>query len=294
MTRRSTAEAATHLYGDMPYHQRAQEALPILVRQAIAGKELTYGQLALELGMPNPRNLNFPLGSVGTTLLALSEEMGINIPPIQCLVINQKDRLPGEGIAWFLKDRLLANFTSLSKKEKHQIVQVMHKEIFAFKKWHAVLGQLDLVPSTDDFHDLIDSAGNSGGHKESEDHIRLKLFVANYPALFGIESDHHGHDEVRLPSADRLDVSFYTRSKWIAVEVKSKKSDEGDITRGLFQCIKYGAVMTADLGARGIERSVRALLVVEQKLPSKLVKLAHTLGVEFVEVSKTEDGYEII
>ena len=58
------------------YQRRAFSALPLLVRQAEAGQTIHYGQLARELGMPNPRNLNHVLGSIGTSLRNLGQLWG--------------------------------------------------------------------------------------------------------------------------------------------------------------------------------------------------------------------------
>ena len=49
------------LISDKLYVQRARIALPILVRQAKNGECIFYSNLAEEIGMPNPRNLNYVL-----------------------------------------------------------------------------------------------------------------------------------------------------------------------------------------------------------------------------------------
>jgi hypothetical protein len=61
---------AKNIFGYELYQRRARVAFPILVRQADAKEPITYEALAAELGMPNPRNLNFVLanGSAHTTL----------------------------------------------------------------------------------------------------------------------------------------------------------------------------------------------------------------------------------
>ena len=64
----TTAMAATPLSGDKLYQERARAALPLLVRQAEAATPIFYSSLARELGMPNPRNLNYVLGCIGQTL----------------------------------------------------------------------------------------------------------------------------------------------------------------------------------------------------------------------------------
>src|SRR5262249_3228678 len=100
-----TAMIAKPFAGDKLYQERARAALPLLVRQAIAGSAIRYGELAAELGMPNPRNLNYVLGSIGQTIKALSKHWRLDVPPIQCIVINKKTGLPGEGVGWFVSDK---------------------------------------------------------------------------------------------------------------------------------------------------------------------------------------------
>jgi hypothetical protein len=87
-----TAEAALPIdpHGKL-YQQRAYEALPLLIRKAMAGRTIYYGDLAAEMGMPNARNLNFVLGSVATSLVHLSDEWKESIPPLQAIVVNQVD-----------------------------------------------------------------------------------------------------------------------------------------------------------------------------------------------------------
>ena len=92
--------AAGLIGGDKLYQKRARRALPILVRQAIAHRTMFYTELASELGMSNPRNMNFPLGAIGNTILHLAETWGRPVPPIQALVVNKSTGLPGVGIAW--------------------------------------------------------------------------------------------------------------------------------------------------------------------------------------------------
>src|SRR5690606_5428016 len=126
-----TAENAEPLSGDKLYQQRARKALPILVRQALACTPITYEDLADELAMPNPRNLNYVLGSIGTALGNLSEDWEEEVPPVQCLVVNKTTRLPGEGIAWFVSD--LKTYKKLPMKQKREVVQAELTRIYSYK-----------------------------------------------------------------------------------------------------------------------------------------------------------------
>ena len=64
------------------------------------------------------------------------------------------------------------------------------------------------------------------------------------------------------------------------IEVKSVVSREGDIRRGLFQCVKYRALLQAEEAAAGNARSVDVYLACEHEFPTKLLGVAHVLGVE--------------
>ena len=91
-----TGEVAVGLTdGDKQYQERARRALPILVRQAMARRTMFYSELATELGISNPRTLNYPLGAVGNAMLDLAKTWGRPVPPIQALVVNKST-----GLAW--------------------------------------------------------------------------------------------------------------------------------------------------------------------------------------------------
>ena len=78
-------ESAKYISGDKLYQERARKALPLLVgrallvRQARAPRTIFYSELAPELGMKFPLNLNRVLGYIGEALTLLSEEWGEQI-----------------------------------------------------------------------------------------------------------------------------------------------------------------------------------------------------------------------
>jgi len=283
-----TASQSKNMFGDALYQERARRALPILVRQAIAQKPIFYEALASELGMPNPRNLNWVLGSVGTTLqeLALRPEWGEDIPHIQSLVINQRDRLPGSGFDSFLADRL-KGYQGLNSVEKRAYLAGYWHDIFAYPRWTDVLEACDLSPATTDAAKIIDKAktGHSAGGGEGPDHRALKEFVRDNPHLVGLPAGFPvGTVEAPLPSGDKLDVLFQARNRVFAVEVKSHISNDVDLTRGLFQCVKYRAVMEAERAFKGDSYTINAVLVVGKQFPDPLKPLQNSLGVEVIEI----------
>lgn len=278
----STAMISEPISGSKMYQARARAALPLLVRQAEAGVPIYYSDLAEELGMPNPRNLNYVLGSIGQSLELLSNLWKVKVPPIQCLVVNKNTGLPGEGIGWFLikKDE----FAKLPLRQKRALVEAELQHIFSYTRWHQVLQSLEIEQATSNFTPFIKNASAGFGGGESDEHKALKEYIALNPQVIGLNANvPAGITEYLLPSGDCLDVSFKGDKVWITAEVKSSISAEGDIVRGLFQCVKYRAVMEAVLLTESRPQNARALLVLESKLPKSLIPLRNMLGIEVIE-----------
>ena len=278
-TERAAAEFAR---GANKYQQRARTALPILVRQAKAHQTMFYGELAHEMGIPNPRTLNYPLGSIGRALLDLGKRWGRQVPPIQALVINKSSGCPGEGIAFFAPDA--KDFERATRRERRLIVDKMLQDVFTFSDWDQVLDTLGLppapvleLPSADEI-----SAHRGGG--EGAEHERLKEAVSVNPQWIGLSNSlSPGKIEANLRSGDSLDVLFSDSSRRIAVEVKGASAPVGEVIRGLFQCVKYEAVLDAEARVAGSRADCEAVLALGGSLPSELTPLRHTLGVKVFE-----------
>lgn len=273
-----TAQLSDTFWGDKLYQQRAREALPLLVRQAVVGETIFYSQLASEMNMPNARNLNFVLGCIGNTLIKLGKTHDLEIPPIQCLVVNKDTGMPGEGVGLFISG---GDFRALNTKQKKVVVQSQLAKIYAFPDWFQILKLLGLrVPK---FLEIpLTNIRNGGG--EGERHKALKRYVAENPTIIGLSHAWPvGQEEFFLPSGDSVDVMFTWKKQLVAVEVKSKISNTEDLIRGMFQCIKYQSVTEAMLSIQGQPQNVRTILVLESKLPPSLRKVQHMLGIEIID-----------
>jgi len=171
-----TAKKALSIHGNKLYQERARKALPILVRQAKASEKIFYEDLAEELGMPNPRNLNYPLGSIGKTLQEIGKSWKEKIPPIQCLVVNKNTGLPGEGISGFISYK--NEFKKASTKKKEALVKLVLAEISDYHRWDSVLKYLGLEPASipesviQEIEKSVLSKKGSGG--EGIEHKKLK------------------------------------------------------------------------------------------------------------------------
>lgn len=287
MKSKKAADIARSMFGPKPYQERARRALPLLVQYAKAGQPVPYGDLATELDMSNARNLNYVLGSVGRTLNELAEKQSKVIPRIQVIVVSKSRGLPSAGIDSF--------FGNPGPKDRTRLLSDEKRAVFNFKDWDRVLSDLGLAQCSASFGDQIKSAREfGGGGGESEDHRRLKEWISEHPEILGLRNPHLAETERKLASGDSLDVSFQTSRTWLAAEAKGIKSSEADLTRGIFQIVKYKAVMEAELKASKSQLKVSAVLVVAQKLPEDLRVLAKDLSVEFVEVVQVEDGYKTV
>lgn len=275
-----TAALSDLMTGNKLFLQRARLILPYLVRQAKAGRTIYYSDLAAETQIPNPRNLNYPLGAIGNALIALGEKMNLEIPPIQCVVINKVTNLPGEGIGWFINQ---TEFKKLSKTKKTQIINHQLGNIYIFQHWEKVLEELGLHEISIDIEEMIEKTKRLGfGGGESEHHRKFKHAVAKMPRLIGLDLK-EGEMEYRLPSLDCIDILFQDKSQLIGVEVKSAISCEADILRGLFQCIKYKHLIESEQIIKNKQPDSRVILVLQGEFPSSLLGIKNILGIEVID-----------
>lgn len=266
--------------GNQPYQQRARKVLPCLVKQGLAKRPITYSDLAEEIEMPNPRNLSRVLYCIGETLIELSEQINEKIPPIQCLVINKATGIPGDGVGGFISEE--EYFTKLSKEYKEYIVNKQLYKIYTYPHWSWVLDELNLEhPKLPNIPPIPKNKKRGG---ESPSHQELKKYIANNPTAVGLHDKcPKGEIEFSLPSGDFVDIIFTYRGQMVAIEVKSKISDVADIHRGLFQCVKYQAVLEAMLSVQGKPQNVQTLLVLESDFPQELVSIKNMLGVKVLD-----------
>ena len=267
------------------YQERGFRALSILVRQAVAGRPIFYSEIALELKMDNPRNMNFVLAAVGTSLGQLGSTWGEPIPPLGGLVVNKSSEMPGDGFAEFAPDP--ATFRSAPLRVRRQIVDGILAKVYSYRKWPKVLQYFGAAPlEAPDLADLLPESARIalGGRGESDAHKAFKEFVARNPALLGIDDpDLAAQLEYCFASSDTVDVLFSGKRQYVAVEVKSRISSEFDILRGIFQCVKYQALLDATVAVEQKSVDTRTMLVLEASLPDHLRSIVHTLQVEVCE-----------
>lgn len=68
------------------------------------------------------------------------------------------------------------------------------------------------------------------------------------------------------------------------MEVKAANANDADRERGIYQCVKYQAVLRAELKAEGKIPNGSSLLITETQLSPTLQALANLLGIRVVVV----------
>ena len=138
--------------------------------------------------------------------------------------------------------------------------------------------------SNDNIEEQIRSGQSFGNGGEGDSHMELKEYIFNNPHVIGIEEYKEKEKEHILLSADRIDVWFkLSDGACVAVEVKSHISSEADVLRGIFQCVKYKAIMDAEDKAHQIEASNSSILVLGGALSEHNKYYSDMLGVTVID-----------
>ena len=131
--------------------------------------------------------------------------------------------------------------------------------------------------------DIANISNNTYFGGEGVNHLELKRYISSAPTCVGLSESFKSHIEYKLPSGDQLDIIFKKDSEWVAVEVKSRTSSDADIGRGVFQCVKYHAVLEAISIVTGEPEYVSVILALETSLPKAYVPIVKKLGVTVIE-----------
>ena len=251
---------------------------------------VTYDSLRgeLEYQMNIDRIFSTHPGEVAGSLMDQILEVDPNAPLINVLV-TRGSGIPSKGVGGYLAKRYrnpqLADWDNVPKQMKLQVVGRERKRVFKYKNWaslnqqlfgESVLGKLRKPCPGESDHK---GDGRGGGLAESKEHKELKSWVADDPSRIGLSRRYgSGITEYPLKSGDSVDVMFIAHDKFRAVEVKSLKSNDDDLMRGIYQCVKYREVKCAEIAP--YQADVEAILVVERKLPLGLKQRAAMLRIK--------------
>lgn len=278
-----------------------QFAMAMLLRCLNAGESfVTYGAIRNELQYQLGIDKIFPtqIGHVAGSLMNHILEDEPRAPLINAL-ITRPDGIPGKGVGEYFADRYKVKkykeWDNVSKQEKREVIDRERRKVFRYENWQQInkklFGDEPLSklrkPQGCEVDGCSSNGMNYGGPAESEEHQKLKEWVATHPQKLGLrKSFGKGIRESYLLSGDTIDVLFSDGNEYVIVEVKSCRSNDEDFRRGIYQCVKYRKVKEAENLPNKV--SVRALLVTERDLNAELKGRARLLevGLKYVSINK--------
>jgi hypothetical protein len=263
-----------------------------LVATALDNSFLTYGEakrrLEQKVGfkrIARAGRTGLTAGTMVDKLLAIDSEA----PLLNVLLVEQATELPSDGAGSYLATRFeepLLRHQNAKDRYPNLWRRTFDKaagEVYATSEaeWQrlfkAVYGEpLQASQIAEDRNKR--QAGTEkdglqyGRHGEGPNHRALRLWVCANPGLINSNfANATTETEVTLDSADRVDAVFRFMDRFFAIVVKSSDSNAIDLRRGVYQCIKYRAIMDA----MDIRQAcaILAMLVTEVKLPGEIQAL---------------------
>jgi hypothetical protein len=256
--------------------------LPYLVQAAKTMKTPTYGELANKIGIHH-RVMNRILGYIRDDICIQR-----GLPLISCIVVSQANGLPGD-------DWLPQGTSHLNSEEYKLEFERFRDQVFAYNGWDSLLKELDMTPLEPTVENL-DERGRTyseyierTGGGEGEDHLKLKEFVAAHPQAIGLAEDSAAQMEYLFVAGDRADIVFGAGpDAWAVVEIKN--GEVGELVKGVYQSIKYRALLQAEKG-HGNSCQVDAILVAYE-IPADVSLFAAKFGIRcrIIRREKIESG----
>lgn len=211
-----------------------------------------------------------------------------NAPTLNTLVCNQNTDLPSGGL-----DYVFPDYSKSDVSEKKSFVAKANLAAHKYD-WNLVLRELrlkplDVLPFNElcEYHNHLVVNKNQKKEKkggESLFHKRLKEYIHEHPDNVGILDEvKFSKIEHTLYSQDEIDVFIATKNTSYAIEVKSEISNDADIIRGVFQAVKYKAILEAQGKINGDTSDVKTMLVIGRELPESAAKMAKILDVTIIE-----------
>lgn len=285
----------------------ARRALPVLVRSVeeekarIGGdpREFTYTLLAEAVGQPGKAHpIHAALGILGSALkeLELQHKSTFGkIPPIQLIVWSKGKGSPGARGFGFV-DLSKEQVEELTPEARKALARDIRNQTIQYPNWRRVLQHLNLKPLTlrlPDISSITASIDTDGiGHGESETHKRFKYYLGEHYELLGLRGEFLPTYEDKLLSGDQTDLQLHEvqGNRRVCVEVKSRISNDNDLIRGVFQCIKYRGILAAQetyASARDANyrpKIVRAILATEREISSEILSLSELLDIKIMRI----------
>jgi len=261
--------------------ENALTVLPLLVDLAQKGKTLSYGEIFKKTGVHYRSALPNALGHIRDEVCAPRK-----LPRLNVVAVNATTQIPGDSF-------LPSSVKGKPQKAKRKIFKKCLEEVFLCNKWSDLLTELKLEPLKKNPQDLIDIAkkyngikkngagagkGKRGGTGEGKRHRLLKEYIAENPSVLGL-GKYKTETEYSFPSGDKCDVFLaHSREDYAIAEIKTGDNHIDDLISGVFQAIKYRALLQAEKGG-GKKIPVKAFLVAYE-MPVDIIGLAKLYGIK--------------
>ncbi|MBX8813205.1 hypothetical protein KHQ08_02385 [Pseudochrobactrum algeriensis] len=274
--------------------------LPVVIKSALDGDTIQYGEFNKFLREKNkptvlPIAFRNVAGKIGDICEILSAELKIDIPLLNAIIVNKDSGLPSHGVDGYLKRSQGKNkkqIENLHQKDRDSYALEEINSVFSFEEWRYIAKYLQIEISNKDEAsrdrgqplDLVDQKP-CPHNPESDEHKKLKKWVSTHPEVissFGFFEK--GELEYILSSGDRVDIIFKNETSLLAVEVKARNASKAEMERGLFQCIKYRAVLRAMQLAKATPPNANSVLIIENNPSEKLKILAKRLSVKIISI----------
>ena len=263
-------------------YQLAKQIIPVIISWAQEQRSPQYYSTVSRVIGHNTSRIGYQLGIVGKIFSQLEKESGKAVPILNALVINKGSKRPSDGLG-----AVMDGYDGWDEKKKRQEAENANKKAYSYKDWPWVLKALGLMPYNSNSEDAVRKGKFENVASEGPYHKALKEFILEHPKVFSIENVKLKENEHVLLSGDKLDVYFKQKDgRQIAIEVKSRISDDADILRGIYQCVKYKAVLAAECRAHGENVDVDAFLVIENEMSEENRKTANMLSVKYIVYDK--------
>ncbi|MCH8328711.1 MAG: hypothetical protein IID15_09370, partial [Candidatus Marinimicrobia bacterium] len=261
------------------HKQFAEKILGLLIQRVSSfkggTKYITYGDVAKRVDYPKPYTGNNFGKLIGETLGVMGHMFdgkiirGELVPMMQALVVAKSTKLPGKGLKEFYP-----GYETLTTDKK--------RKIFKFgDNWLLLADDLSIVLDEPQRGKRVSPKNlrNPYGSEGSPEHRSLRDYIADHPEAIGLPPPIKSHTEYPLKSGDSIDVALEYKDRIIGIEVKSRRSGDDDLERGLYQCIKYGAVLKAEEMTSKTSRGTECQLVLEGGLTTSLKRVGKKLNV---------------
>ena len=266
----------------MSNEELAYKMIPVLIHWAKTSWNIPhyYSDLSNLVGY-NSNHIGGVLGIIHNVLKDLSSKNVTEIPTLNSLVQNKSTGLPSDGF-----DFVIPQYSNLSNESKKGEVLKLNEKAHDYN-WDWVLNALGLEEFAifeDKQINALENKIQHGFGGESDRHRSMKEFIYKNPESVGIKNVLNKDCEKKLLSGDSLDVFFECKNnKRIAIEVKPYFSPEGDVLRGLYQCVKYKAVMDAERVFYNKSFKNEVMLVIGGIMSDNNKLVALDLGINYID-----------